>query len=68
MARKIEDKLTSLRLLQHVTTLIADGSVSISVTFAIDKDGNEALNEVRNAVDSATPELPANLNTPSYRV
>ncbi|WP_248746423.1 efflux RND transporter permease subunit [Pseudomonas sp. MWU12-2037] len=65
VARKIEDKLTSLRLLQHVTTLIADGSVSINVTFAIDKDGNEALNEVRNAVDSATPELPANLDTPS---
>ncbi|WP_191488507.1 efflux RND transporter permease subunit [Pseudomonas sp. FEN] len=65
VARKIEDKLTSLRLLRHVTTLIADGSVSISVNFAIDKDGNEALNEVRNAVDSAMPELPANLNTPS---
>lgn len=65
VARKLEDKLTSLRLLQHVTTLIADGSVSINVSFAIDKDGNEALNEVRNAVDSARAELPASLDTPS---
>jgi len=65
VARKLEDKLTSLRLLQHVTTLITDGSVSISVTFAIDKDGNEALNEVRNAVDRTKAELPANLDTPS---
>ena len=65
VARKLEDKLTSLRLLQHVTTLIADGSVNINVSFAIDKDGNEALNEVRNAVDSARAELPASLDTPS---
>ncbi|WP_416768981.1 efflux RND transporter permease subunit [Pseudomonas sp. RHF3.3-3] len=65
VARKLEDKLTSLRLLQHVTTSITEGSVSINVTFAIDKDGNEALNEVRNAVDSARAELPASLDTPS---
>lgn len=65
VARKIEDKLTSLRLLKHVTTVITDGAVSISVSFDIDKDGNEALNEVRNAVDSAMPQLPASLDTPS---
>jgi len=65
VARKIEDKLTSLRLLKHVTTVITDGAVSISITFDIDKDGNEALNEVRNAVDSAMPQLPASLDTPS---
>ncbi|MGX1174679.1 efflux RND transporter permease subunit [Pseudomonas sp. R151218B TE3479] len=65
VARKIEDKLTSLRLLKHVTTAITDGAVNISVSFDIDKDGNEALNEVRNAVDSAMAQLPANLDTPS---
>ncbi|RON51645.1 efflux RND transporter permease subunit [Pseudomonas frederiksbergensis] len=65
VARKLEDQLTSLRLLKHVTTIITDGAVSISVSFAIDKDGNEALNEVRNAVDSAIPQLPAALDTPS---
>ncbi|WP_017901793.1 efflux RND transporter permease subunit [Pseudomonas asplenii] len=65
VARKLEDKLTSLRLLQHVTTSISEGSVSIDVTFAIDKDANEALNEVRNAVDSARAELPASLDPPS---
>lgn len=65
VARKLEDKLTSLRLLKHVTTQITEGSVLINVIFDIDKDGNEALNEVRNAVDSAAAELPANLDTPS---
>lgn len=65
VARKIEDKLTSLRLLDHINTTITDGSVRIQVSFDIDKDGNEALNEVRNAVDSAMPDLPADLDTPS---
>ena len=52
VARKIEDKLASLSKLDHITTVINDGSVSIGVSFEIDKDSEEALNEVRNAVDS----------------
>jgi hydrophobe/amphiphile efflux-1 (HAE1) family protein len=64
VARKIEDQLTSLRLLDHITTTISDGNVNISVSFTIDKDTNEALDEVRNAVDGAMPDLPAALETP----
>ncbi|EIZ77859.1 acriflavin resistance protein [Novosphingobium sp. Rr 2-17] len=65
VARKIEDKLTSLRKLDHVTTTITEGTVSISVSFTIDKDGSEAVEEVRNAVDSARSELPAGMQTPT---
>lgn len=64
VARKIEDKLASLGRVKHVQTTITEGNVSIRVTFEIDKDGNEALNEVRNAVDSVRPELPADMNEP----
>ncbi len=65
VARKIEDRLTSLRLLDHVTTTITEGSVSIAVSFTIDKDGNEAVQEVRNAVDGAKQDLPSALQTPT---
>ncbi|MFA6010450.1 MAG: efflux RND transporter permease subunit, partial [Desulfobacteraceae bacterium] len=65
VARKIEDKLASLNNLDHITTTITDGSVSISVSFDIDKSSEEALNEVRNAVDSAKPDLPQAMNTPT---
>ena len=65
VARKIEDKLTSLRKLDHVTTTITEGTVSISVSFTIDKDPSEAVEEVRNAVDSARSELPAALLEPT---
>ena len=65
VARKIEDKLASLTKLDHITTTITDGSVSISVSFEIDKNTEEALNEVRNAVDSAKANLPASMNSPT---
>ena len=65
VARKIEDKLASLRLLDHITTTITQGTVSISVSFTLDKDSEEALSEVRNAVDSARAELPSSMNSPT---
>lgn len=65
VARKIEDKLVSLGRLNHITTTITDGAVNITVTFQLDKDGEEALNEVRNAVDGAKADLPAAMTDPS---
>jgi len=65
VARKIEDKLTSLTLLDHVTTTITDGSVSISVSFKLEKNTQAALSEVRNAVDSARADLPSEMNDPT---
>jgi len=65
VARKIEDQLASLPLLDHVTTTITDGAVSIRVSFAIDKKSETALNEVRNAVDSVRSELPSSMNAPT---
>lgn len=64
VARKIEDKLASLGQVKHVQTTITDGSVNINITFEIEKDSNEALNDVRNAVDSVRPELPSDMNPP----
>jgi len=65
VARKIEDKLTSLRKLDHITTTITEGAVNIAVSFTIDKDSNEAVQEVRNAVDGAKNDLPSALQTPT---
>ncbi|MBW9063029.1 efflux RND transporter permease subunit [Rhizobium herbae] len=64
VARKIEDRLASLSLLDHITTTVTDGSVSINVSFQLGKDSEEALNEVRNAVDSASGDLPSVMQTP----
>ncbi|OAI91557.1 efflux RND transporter permease subunit (plasmid) [Agrobacterium pusense] len=65
VARIIEDNLASLRLLDHITTTITDGSVQITVSFKLEKNSEEALNEVRNAVDSVAADLPSQMQTPS---
>ena len=64
VARKIEDQIASLGGVEHVRTTVTEGSVNISVEFTIDKDSEEALNQVRNAVDSARSSLPSALTTP----
>ncbi|MBB2683697.1 UNVERIFIED_ORG: multidrug efflux pump subunit AcrB [Rhizobium etli] len=65
VARKIEDGLAALSYLDHTTTTITDGTVSIKVSFKLEKDSETALNEVRNAVDSVKGDLPAQMETPS---
>ena len=65
VARKIEDKLASLTLLEQINTTITDGAVALRVVFDIDKNSDVAMNEVRNAVDSARAELPASMNPPT---
>ncbi len=64
VARKIEDKVASLGGIEHIRTTVTDGSVSISVQFNIDKNSEEALNEVRNAVDGARSDLPTAVTNP----
>jgi len=65
VARKIENKLASLSRLDHVSSTITDGTVTTTVTFEIDKDTETALNEVRNAVDSAKSDLPSSMSSPT---
>ncbi|RFB83926.1 RND transporter [Rhizobium leguminosarum bv. trifolii] len=65
IARTIEDSLAALSYLDHITTTITDGTVSIKVSFKLEKDSETALNEVRNAVDSVKGDLPAQMETPS---
>ncbi|WP_247421169.1 efflux RND transporter permease subunit [Ralstonia pseudosolanacearum] len=65
VARKIEDKLTALSQLDHITTKITDGAVSISVSFKLEKDPQTALSEVRNAVDGARASLPSEMAAPT---
>ncbi|MCW1751958.1 efflux RND transporter permease subunit [Rhizobium acaciae] len=65
VARTIEDSFAALSYLDHITTTITDGTVSIKVSFKLEKDSEAALNEVRNAVDSVKGDLPAQMQTPT---
>ncbi len=64
VARKIEDKVATLGGVEHIRTTLTDGSASIQIEFDIDKDTEEALNDVRNAVDSVRADLPQDMTDP----
>lgn len=65
VARKLEDKVATVPGLEHVTTTITDGTVMISAQFKLEKDDEEALNQVRNVVDSVRAQLPAEMQQPT---
>ncbi|KGF80935.1 ACR/RND family transmembrane transporter [Massilia sp. JS1662] len=65
VARKLEDQIATLSGIEHVATTITDGAVAISVQFELEKNGEEALNQVRNAVDSVRAQLPSEMQAPT---
>src|SRR5450830_162165 len=64
VARKLEDKIATISGIEHITSKITDGSVSISIEFTIDTNTEEALNLIKNAVDSARSDLPSAMTSP----
>ena len=64
VARRIENSLASLQGLKHIYTKVQDGVVSITVEFRIEKDTQEALDDVRSAVAKIRGDLPSDLREP----
>jgi multidrug efflux pump subunit AcrB len=64
VARKLENALAPLQGLKHITTKVQDGAVSITAEFRLEKPVQEALDEVRSAVQGARSDLPADLRDP----
>ena len=64
VARKIENAIASLQGLKHITTKVQDGSTTISAEFRLEKPIQEALDDVRSAVNRIRSELPGDLKDP----
>ncbi len=64
IAKKVENKLTSLEGIKHIRSTLQTGSTSIQVEFNLEKDLSEALEEVRSAVDEISGNLPAAAEKP----
>ncbi|MDZ4294001.1 MAG: efflux RND transporter permease subunit, partial [Hydrogenophaga sp.] len=64
VARKIENSLSSLQGLKHIYTKVQDGTVSITAEFRIEKNTQEALDDVRSAVAKVRSDLPTDLREP----
>lgn len=64
VARKIEDKLASLTGLNHLFTTLVDHAVTIIAEFRIEKPVQEAVDDVRSAVNEVRSDLPASAENP----
>ncbi|MCV0440741.1 MAG: efflux RND transporter permease subunit [Hydrogenophaga sp.] len=64
VARIIENGLASLQGLKHIYTKVQDGTVSITAEFIIEKNTQEALDDVRSAVAKVRGDLPTDLREP----
>ena len=64
VAKKIEDSIASVQGLKNINTTIKEGSVSIQTEFVLEKDPQEALDEIRSAVDSVRANLPSGMAAP----
>jgi multidrug efflux pump subunit AcrB len=64
VARKLENSLAALQGLKHIYTKVQDGVVSITAEFRIEKNTQEALDDVRSAVAKIRGDLPTDLREP----
>jgi multidrug efflux pump subunit AcrB len=64
VARKLENSIASIQGLKHVYSTVQDGSVTVSSEFRLEKGTQEALDEVRDAVQRVRSDLPGDLRDP----
>ncbi|WP_420229771.1 efflux RND transporter permease subunit [Psychrobacter sp. ER1] len=64
IAKKIENKLTSIEGVSHIRTTLQTGAATIATEFTLEKDIQEAVDDVRSAVGEVRGDLPAAANDP----
>ena len=64
VARKLENALAPLQGLKHITTKVQAGTVSITAEFRMEKPVQEAVDDVRSAIQSVRADLPGELRDP----
>ena len=64
VARKIENSIATLQGVKHVTTKVQDGGVTITTEFRLEKPVQEAVDDVRSAVQKVRADLPGDLRDP----
>lgn len=64
VARKIENALINIQGIKHVHTSLSDGTVAMNAEFRLEKPIQEALDDVRSAVQGVRADLPTDLPDP----
>ena len=64
VARKIENAIASLQGLKNIYTNVQDGAVTVTAEFRLEKPTQEAVDDVRSAVQQVRSDLPGDLRDP----
>ncbi|OYU45845.1 MAG: RND transporter, partial [Burkholderiales bacterium PBB4] len=64
VARKIENAIAPLQGLKNIYTNVQDGSVSVTAEFRLEKPTQEAVDDVRSAVQQVRSDLPSDVRDP----
>lgn len=64
VAKKIENKLSGIDGVKHIRSILQTGVATIHTEFTLQKDLNEALDDVRSAMNEISGDLPAAAKSP----
>ena len=64
VARKLENAVAPLQGLKNITTKVQDGAVTVTAEFRLEKPVQEAVDDVRSAVQGVRSDLPSDLRDP----
>ncbi len=64
VARKLENAIAPLQGLKNIYTKVQDGGVTVTAEFRLEKSTQEALDDVRSAVQGARGDLPSDVRDP----
>jgi len=67
ITRIIEDQLSGIDGIDLISSTSRDGRSSINIEFSLERDLEDATNDVRNAVSRARAQLPADIDEPTIR-
>lgn len=64
VTRKLEDSLASLERIEHITSAVTEGLSVTTVQFALEKDTQEAVDDVKDAISRVRAQLPGDVQEP----
>lgn len=64
VVKKIENSVASLQQLKHIYSTVREGIATVTVEFELEKNGSDAVNEVRDAVNQIRADLPSAMRDP----
>ncbi len=67
VTKTIEDAVSSIEGVRHIESMITDGVSATTIIFGLEADTDRAINDVKDAVTRARPDLPSGIEEPSVQ-